>query len=383
MNVTKALCVASVALLLMTACKTTEPASAPEPETVEQGTEAREPEEGARVDPAKAPVLDDTTRASIEAFWKSEINNDSFVPIYVSTRGVAVDGKDAVRFDPETRTFRAEDRKGGPDSLYIQALTAPLEAASRARAITESEVSARSSFLGPGIFIEDGARYGTFTDILYTAGQDLRPTYADGTEGDRFVVIGGSQPIKVITRKEEGWYGFNASAPKLSVGPEDDEPEEEPLDLTISISANGVRVAAQSALVMPIASCPADGPTVCNEEGTDGAKLLERVKSTQGAEREAAIDALVAAYDLSGLYNTVLDIKASHPDETVVTIAADADIPFAVVSAIAGAVRTKRAGGDAKGHFADDVAFEAATPSTDSFKQGDILFPYPVFGIAR
>ena len=378
----KTWCVLGAALLMMTACKTTEPAPDPEPETVEQGTEAVETEGEAKVDSANAPILDDAKRASIDAFWKAEINDDSFVPIYVSTRGVAVDGKDAVRFDPETRTFRDEDRKGGPDSLYIKALTAPFEDASRARVIAEGEVTARSSFLGPGIFIEDGTRYGTFTDILYTAGQDLRPTYADGTEGDRFVVIGGSQPVKVITRKGDEWYGFNASSPKLSVGPEDDAPEEEPLDLTIFIGANGIRVAAQSSLMMPIDGCPVDGPTICNEEGTDGAKLLERVKSTQGAEREAAIDALVAAYNLSGLYNKVLEIKAAYPDETVVTIAADTDMPFAVVSAVTGAVRTKRAGGDAKGHFADDSAFDAAAPSTGSFRQGDLLFPYPVFGLA-
>lgn len=384
MNVTKTWCVLSAALLMATACKTTEPAPEPEPETVEQKTEAKETEEATKVDPANAPILDDATRASIKAFWKAEINNDSFVPVYVNTRGVAVDGKDAVRFDPKTRTFRTEDRKGGPNALYIKALTAPFEAASKARAIEADEVSARSSFLAPGIFIEDGTRYGTFTDILYTAGQDLRPTYADGTEGDRFVVIGGSQPLKIITRKGEGWYGFNAASPKLSVGPEDDEPtEEEPLALTISIDARGIRVAAQSSLMMPIAGCPADGPTICNEEGTDGAQLLERVKSTQGAEREAAIDALVAAYNLSALYKKVLKIKASHPDETVVAITADPEIPFAVVSAVAATVRTKRAGGDDNGHFADDSAFEAAEPSTGSFSQGDSLFPDPVFAIAQ
>ena len=113
MNVTKIWCVLGAALLMAAACKTTEPAPAPEPETVEQETEAKKTGEEAKAEPANAPILDDATRASANDFWKAEVNNDSFVPVYVGARGVAVDGKDAVRFDLETRTFRTEDRKGG------------------------------------------------------------------------------------------------------------------------------------------------------------------------------------------------------------------------------------------------------------------------------
>jgi hypothetical protein len=375
MNTKTTWCALGATILLATACTT----AAPNPDPAPADTTTKD------ADPATAPILDDATRASIDAFFEAEVNDSMFVPIYIGERGVAVDGKDAVRFDPETGRFADADRKGGPSSLYIIALKAPFEAASEARPLS-AEKRDLQPFLDANVYVEAWVPYQTFVELLYTAGQTLGSTGPEG-EGDRMVSVslGGYGPrLKIVSRDAGAWRGYNASLPALAVGPPDDEPlEEEPLELTIAIGAEGFRVMAAAALVPPIAGCPADGPTVCNEGGADASELIARVASTKGAERDAALAELVAVYDMHSLYNTALRIKGRYPDDTVVTVVADGDVPFALVSAVVDAVRDRRDSGNAKGYFADDAAFEAAAPPVRSFSSSDGLFPDPVFGIAR
>lgn len=204
-------------------------------------------------------------------------------------------------------------------------------------------------------------------------------------EGSSRITIGGGQPLKIATRRGDSWGGFNAVTPRLEVGPPDlEELDGAPLELMLFIEPAGVRVAGEGALLPPIAGCPADGPTVCNEGGADASDLMGEVRASSGAERDGALSELVALYDLSALYAAVLKIKVRYPDETVVTVAASPGVPFAVVSAVLDAVRWKRAGGGPSGSFADDAAFEAAAPSTRPFSYpADALFADPIFAIAR
>ncbi len=105
--------------------------------------------------------------------------------------------------------------------------------------------------------------------------------------------------------------------------------------------------------------------------------------STQGAERDAALTELVAVYDMHSLYNTAVRIKKTYPEETVLTVTADEDVPFTLVAEVVHAVRDTRDAGNAKGYFADDAAFEAAAPPARSFTSGGGLFSDPVFGIVQ
>jgi hypothetical protein len=361
-------------LLVAGACATTSPRTDTGPAAEGGASEA--------TDPKTAPILDDATRASIDAFWKAEVDNSTFVPIYIGDRGVAVDGEDAARFDPETGRFADADRKGGAGSLYIQALEGPFEAASKARPLGPDEMET-SPILGANVYVEPSVPYQTFVELLYTAGQKLQATSAQGDDSKVVMFTGGGQRLKIVARDGDAWRGFNASSPSLEVGPPDGAPEELELNLTFSISPKGIHVAGDGGRLMPLVGCPEDGPTVCNTGGADATDLIARVSSTTGDARRAALAELVAAYDLRGLYNTSMRIKKVFPDETVFTVSADPDIPFAVVTAVIRAVRDRREGGDDQGHFADDAAFEAAAPPARSFSSSDGLFPDPVFGIAR
>ena len=361
-------CALCATLLLTTACTTAKPT--PDPND-------------APSEPKVTPVLDEATGASIDAFFEAEVNDSTFVPIYLGDLGVAVDGKEAVRFDPETGRVAVADKKGGAGSLYIEVLEEPFKAASKARPLSAEEKEI-TPFLGANFYVEPFVPYRTFVEVLYTAGQWLESTGPEST--NNVVILGGpGLRIKATTRTGDTWRGFNASSPKLSVGPPD-EPEvsdEPPLNLTLGISARGVRVSAEGGNLPPISGCPADGPTVCNEGGADASDLIAKVASTQGAERDAALGELVAAYDMHSLYNTAVRIKNAYPEETVFTVTADPDVPFTLVAAVVHAVRDRRDAGNAKGYFADDAAFEAAAPSARSFTSGGGLFPDPVFGVVQ
>lgn len=179
---------------------------------------------------------------------------------------------------------------------------------------------------------------------------------------------------------------INITAPTLSVGaPSEDRPppEEEPLNLTIAISADGFRIAATGAVLQPRGACPPQGPTLCLEESSvDVTAKVEEARRlmAQGAAGpgEGALEQAVSAYDYRSLYNELSRIKKEHPDETIVTLSADADIPFAVLVRVMDVARFQLE----KESYDTNSEFWQAQYATDG-TQYSVLFGDPVLSILQ
>ncbi len=182
-------------------------------------------------------------------------------------------------------------------------------------------------------------------------------------------------PLLLLSVEFEKMGVINVSAPKLSVGPVTDDPtppEEQPLNLTIGISNSGFTIAATGAKLPPITGCPEASPTtVCVKSGKDVAAMLGEVKALRDKydatgnrdfidQSDEKLIGVVEAYDLRQLYNSLLKIKKKFPDETVVNVGADPDIPFEVVVATMDAVRFKLDSGGDDGLFGTDEKFDVA-----------------------
>jgi len=133
---------------------------------------------------------------------------------------------------------------------------------------------------------------------------------------------------------------INITAPKLSVGPPSDTPPEDdkkPLNLTVTVAPNGLRIAAEGCVLAAVSGCPADGPTIClrSDAGVDVADSFRkgRDKIIQGdvTGGEAELEKGLQAYQWRVLYNELSKLKAKFPDETVMNVAADPDVPFAAI----------------------------------------------------
>jgi hypothetical protein len=179
---------------------------------------------------------------------------------------------------------------------------------------------------------------------------------------------------------------INITAPTLSVGaPSEDRPppDEEPLNLTIAISADGFRIAATGAVLQPRGACPPQGPTLCLEASSVdvGAKVEEaRRMMSQGAQGtgEGALEEAVSAYNYRGLYNELSRIKKEFPNETIVTLSADADIPFAVLVRVMDVSRFRL---EKESYDTNSEFWQAQNVSPDP--KESILFGDPVLSILQ
>lgn len=132
---------------------------------------------------------------------------------------------------------------------------------------------------------------------------------------------------------------INITAPKLSVGPPSEQqepPDEKPLNLTVAINAKGFRIAATGATLEPQDGCPVPGPTICLEDkDADVSSKFEQARKAFSAgnasKGENLIQEALSAYDFRALYNKLAEIKKKYPDETIINLSADADLPYAVV----------------------------------------------------
>lgn len=143
---------------------------------------------------------------------------------------------------------------------------------------------------------------------------------------------------------------INITAPELSVGPPSDkqpeEDEEEPLNLTIAIDARGFQLGAKAAMLPELDGCPKPGPTICLEdrEVDVAAKFEEARKAYENDQEERGMKVLkegMEAYNYRELYNQLAKIKEEYPDETVVNLSADSDIPYAVLVRVMDTARYK------------------------------------------
>lgn len=182
-------------------------------------------------------------------------------------------------------------------------------------------------------------------------------------------------PLLLLSVEFEKMGVINVSAPKLSVGPVTDDPtppEEQPLNLTIAISSSGFGIAATGAKLPPLSGCPEASPmTVCVKQGKDVAAMLGEVKALRDKfdatgnrdllnQSDEKLNEVLEVYDFRRLYNELIKIKSKFPDETIVNVGADPDIPFEVVVAVMDTVRFKlKADGDG-GTFSSDSKFTVA-----------------------
>jgi biopolymer transport protein ExbD len=192
-------------------------------------------------------------------------------------------------------------------------------------------------------------------------------------------------PLLLISIEFEKMGVINVSAPRINVGPveEQDQPDEPPLNLTIGISSSGFIIAATGAKLDPIEGCPDVGATICVDKSADVTTFMGEVRSLRqqfDATRNKAfleqsnqkLQAVEEAFDYRRLYNTLVDIKKKYPDETVVNLGADPDIPFEILVRTMDTVRFKRESKSDSGEFASNekfanARFEESTTGTDKY----------------
>ncbi len=178
---------------------------------------------------------------------------------------------------------------------------------------------------------------------------------------------------------------INITAPKLSIGPSTDQPppEEEPLNLTVTLEEKGFRIAAKAAVLPEKPGCPRPGPTICLSD--EKVKTMDKFKGarskfakgdSQSAEKD--LDDAINAYNWRELYNELVRIKKQYPDESVINITADPEIPYAMVVRAMDVARFKLD----KESYSKSSEFWAATyeKSGNSYAE---LFPDPVLNLAK
>lgn len=186
---------------------------------------------------------------------------------------------------------------------------------------------------------------------------------------------------------------INITSPKLSVGPPSEkkpEKKKKPLNLTVAIDSKGFRIGATGAILPPEQGCPEDGPTLClSDDSMDSSAIKKKVKQAREAfENESDTSAIKllqeasSAYDWMGLYNKLSEIKKKYPDETVVKISANPDIPYAFVVRAMDVVRYKLP----EESYDSREQFWAAEPSStveEGKKRYEPLFSDPILAIAK
>lgn len=169
---------------------------------------------------------------------------------------------------------------------------------------------------------------------------------------------------------------------------EPDEKDEEPLDLSITISANGLYVTAVGRQVPPIDGCPTQGPTVCLSDDSvdvdaafeDARRIIAAGDETAGEDR---LNEGLRAFAWRELYNLLSTFKNEYPEETTVRLAADADIPFALTVRTMDVARYRLI----EDSYTDDESFWQAEYRTETAEDGEEvyanLFGDPAFAVLQ
>ncbi len=181
---------------------------------------------------------------------------------------------------------------------------------------------------------------------------------------------------------------INITAPTLSVGApsaptEPEKEKEEPLNLTVAISPNGFQIAATGAVLPAKAGCPPQGPTIClADQSVDvSGKITEARRAIETGSEEKGDELLkevLNAYNFRELYNELSRIKKQYADETIITLSADADMPFTVLVRVMDIVRFQLE----KDSFDTNDEFYGSSPKTENNKYA-ILFGDPVLSILQ
>jgi hypothetical protein len=128
--------------------------------------------------------------------------------------------------------------------------------------------------------------------------------------------------------------------------------------------------------------CP-PGPTICLDD--EQIKTADKFKSArtkfekgQSKAGEADLDAAMAAYNWRELYNELVKIKKQYPDESVINITADPEMPYAMVVRAMDVARFKLG----KEGYSKSSEFWAATYEKSGTQYAE-LFPDPVLNLAK
>ena len=177
---------------------------------------------------------------------------------------------------------------------------------------------------------------------------------------------------------------INITAPKLSIGPPSDTPppDEEPLNLTVTIAAKGFIIAGSGAVLPPEAGCPNPGPTVCLEnqsvDVSDKLRLArEQFATKQVKAGEKILDEAMSAYDWKRLYAKLVEIKTNNPDETIIKISGDPETPYSLIVRLMDVSRYKLE----KASYNNASDFWTAEYAKKGEQLAE-LFPDPVLAVA-
>jgi biopolymer transport protein ExbD len=178
---------------------------------------------------------------------------------------------------------------------------------------------------------------------------------------------------------------INITAPKLSIGPpsETPPPDEEPLNLTVTIGAKGFFVAGSGATLPPEPGCPTPGPTIClDNQSLDITQKLQSAREEFGKKKVAAgekfLDEAITAYDWKRLYGKLVEIKNQHPDETIIKISGDPDTPYSLIVRLMDVTRYKLE----KASYKETSEFWTAPYEKKGEKLAE-LFPDPVLAVVQ
>ncbi len=159
-----------------------------------------------------------------------------------------------------------------------------------------------------------------------------------------------------------------------------DTPTAPPLNLTVAIGHKGFELAARAAPLPPIEGCPSDGPTIClRDTQADTADLFGQARraidSGDRAQGQAILDRALEQYDWRRLYNTLHQLKVDNPDESIVSVSASSDVPFAAVVRLFDTARVRLK----SGHYDSVAAFWKAPRHTEDPR----MFARPTLSIVR
>ena len=186
---------------------------------------------------------------------------------------------------------------------------------------------------------------------------------------------------------------INITSPKLSVGPPSEtkpKKKKEPLNLTVAVDDKGFRIGATGAILPPQKGCPEGGPTICLAE--DSIDVKKKVKKARSAFEEGSkaakkrgmkmINEAASAFNWMELYNQLMKIKKKYPDETVVKISGNPDIPYDFIVTAMDVSRYKLE----EDSYSSREKFWKAKPKTKVKGKKKIpqpLFSDPVLAIAK
>jgi biopolymer transport protein ExbD len=154
----------------------------------------------------------------------------------------------------------------------------------------------------------------------------------------------------------------NVNAPKFGVGSaETEESDEKPLNLTIAISEKGFHISATGAVIPGITAPP------------EGAEPVDPALAGPTIPKKGE------DYDFVDLYNKLVTVKDQFPDESIVNLTADAQIPFKELIRVMDVLRVRLE----QDSYNELKEFQSASAKLDADNSPELLWPDVVLAVAQ